>query len=162
MLLWQFQLIRLIPLLIVFAYAAYADYKTGEVANRIWLYAPVAAGLTLLEVYMYAASLAPLVLSIMVVVSAFSLGLFFVCDFIQTNIRKSDKVIFGGADSKALILLAVAMPLSPGFCLYVGLFPLVAFVLGGLLGGFKLLRGGFGVRVRFLPYFFVGVLLALV
>lgn len=166
MLLWQFQLIRLVPLLAVFAYAAYRDYKTGEVPNKIWFYAPLGAALTLLEVYVFTPSLIwILILPIMAVLSVFSLGLFFICDHIQ-QLRKSEAVIFGGADSKALIVLALSMPLSPVFCFYVGLFPLVAFVLGAFLCGIHLLIKqkslGLNSNVRFLPYLFLGILLALI
>ena len=70
--LWQFQLIRIIPLLAVFAYAAFRDYKFGEVSNKVWLYAPIGLALTLLELYLFTPSLYVITFSIMAVLIAFS------------------------------------------------------------------------------------------
>ena len=154
--LWQFELIRILPLLILFGYAAYSDHKTGEVSNKVWLYTPIGFALTLLEVYLYTPSLAVFAFSVMGVIAALSLGLFFF-----------SKGLIGGADSKALLCLSLCLPLSPSFCVYIGIYPLVAFALAAFTVTAKsiLINKSFNlvkVKVRFLPYLFVGMLLALV
>ena len=153
--LWQFQLIRIIPLLAVFAYAAFRDYKFGEVSNKVWLYAPIGLALTLLELYLFTPALSTFTLSVMVVMVAFSFGLFFFANG-----------LCGGADSKALITLSLSLPLSPIFSVYLGIYPLIAFVLAALLVALKFIatkgKGGIKVKVRFLPYLFIGMLIALV
>lgn len=153
--LWLFQIFRIIPLLIVFGYAAYRDYRFGEVSNKVWLYAPVGLALTLLEVYLYTPTLALFVLVPMAGVSLFGFLLFFF-----------SKGYFLGADSKALICLALSCPLTPLFSGYVSVYPIVAFTFAALLAGAKFIlrrgQGGLRAKVRFLPYFFMGMLLALV
>lgn len=153
--LWLFQIIKVIPLLLLFAYAAYSDYKTGEVSNKVWLWTPGGFALTLIELYMYTPTLAVFTFVSMGVLVAISLGLFFF-----------SKGLVGAADSKALVMLSLCLPFSPVFCLYAGLFPLLAFVLAAFLVALKFFasrgRGGLRGKVRFLPYLFIGLLLALI
>ncbi len=91
-------------------YASWSDYKTREVANKVWvIYAPVALALTLAELFLYSASELWLFgLSVGLTVG-FAFLLFYSGGF-------------GGADSKALMCIALALPFYPA-SLFVPLLP---------------------------------------
>ena len=105
-------------------YASWSDYKTREVSNRVWaIYAPVALALSLTELLFYEPSKLPLFGLSFGVTAAFAIILFYSGGF-------------GGADSKALMCIALALPFStetifpPIFGvtpLSVNLFPLTIF-----------------------------------
>jgi preflagellin peptidase FlaK len=82
-------------------YASWSDYKTREVSNRVWaIYAPIAIALSLTELLLYEPSQWPIYgLSVGVTVGL-ALLLFYAGGF-------------GGADSKALMCIAVALPFAP-------------------------------------------------
>lgn len=138
-------LARLIPLLAVFAVAAYQDFRHGEVSNKVWLYAPFGLALTLADLFLYTPFLWPYTLTSILFTVAFGLILFYFTRGFQ------------GADAKALITLSVSFPLG-GFLWF---YPLTAFMFAGLLVGLAWL---FHKRktVRFLPYLFFGMLIGLV
>jgi hypothetical protein len=148
--------LRLLLLFCVMGYAAYSDYRIGEVSNRVWLYAPVGLSLTLVDLVLFEPFLFWYGVTCMVFVSTFSLVAFY---FVQ--MLKDKKILFGGnfegADSKALITLALSFPLG-GFLWF---YPLTAFMAAGVLVGLMWLFKRKG-NVRFLPYLFVGMLLAFV
>ena len=83
------------------AYASWSDYKTREVTNRVWIvYAPLALVLSLAELLLYDSAKLPLFgLSVGVTV-AIAFALFYSGGF-------------GGADSKALMCIAMALPFFP-------------------------------------------------
>jgi len=81
-------------------YASWSDYKTREVSNRVWaFYAPIALFLSLAELLLYEPSKLPLF--------GLSFGLTAVIAFILFYSGG-----FGGADSKALMCIALALPFS--------------------------------------------------
>jgi preflagellin peptidase FlaK len=84
-------------------YASWSDYKTREVTNRVWvIYAPIALMLTLAEILLNEQGLLaklPLFGLSFGVTAAFALILFYSGGF-------------GGADSKALMCIALALPFS--------------------------------------------------
>lgn len=82
-------------------YASWSDYKTREVSDTVWiLLAPLGFSLTFIEVWMY--DIAPLYLY----------GICFgLTAFLAVIIFYSGG--FGGADAKALMCLALAMPFYP-------------------------------------------------
>ena len=81
-------------------YASWSDYKTREVSNRVWaFYAPIALFLSLAELVLYE----PSKLSLF----GLSFGLTAVIAFILFYSGG-----FGGADSKALMCIALALPFS--------------------------------------------------
>jgi preflagellin peptidase FlaK len=82
-------------------YASWSDYKTREVTNRVWiLYAPTALTLSIAELLIYAPDKLSLFgLSVSVTV-AIAFALFYSGGF-------------GGADSKALMCIAMALPFFP-------------------------------------------------
>jgi preflagellin peptidase FlaK len=81
-------------------YASYSDYKTREVSNRVWtFYAPIALFLSLVELLLYEPSKLPFF--------GFSFGL---TAIIAVILFYSGG--FGGADSKALMCIGLALPFS--------------------------------------------------
>jgi preflagellin peptidase FlaK len=77
--------------LVILVYASWSDYKTREVTNRVWvIYAPIALALSLAELLIYD----PTRLSYFALLLFYSGG-------------------FGGADSKALMCIALALPFFP-------------------------------------------------
>jgi preflagellin peptidase FlaK len=84
-------------------YASWSDYKTREVTNRVWvIYAPIALMLTFAEILLNEQELLaklPLFGLSFGVTAAFALILFYSGGF-------------GGADSKALMCIALALPFS--------------------------------------------------
>ena len=85
----------------VLFYSSWSDYKTREVSNRVWvIYAPIALGLTLAELFLFEPSkLLFFGISVGVTVGL-ALLLFYAGGF-------------GGADSKALMCIALALPFAP-------------------------------------------------
>jgi len=87
--------------LAILIYSSWSDYKTREVTNRAWaVYAPLALALTLAELCLHdTAKLMPYAISF-AVTAAIALLLFYTG-------------AFGGADSKAFICIALALPFYP-------------------------------------------------
>jgi len=82
-------------------YASWSDYKTREVGNRVWvLFAPLALFLSLVELLLYEPS--------KLIFFGLSFGLTAVIAFVLFYSGG-----FGGADSKALMCIALALPFSP-------------------------------------------------
>ncbi len=92
---------RVAVTLVFLVYASWSDYKTREVSNKVWaIYGPIALVLTLSELLLYDSADFPLFgLSVGVTVG-FALLLFYTGGF-------------GGADSKAFMCIAVALPFFP-------------------------------------------------
>lgn len=83
-------------------YASWSDYKTREVSNRVWaIYAPIALALSLADLLLYDSSRLPLFGLSFGVTAAIAVLLFYTGGF-------------GGADSKALMCIALALPFSVG------------------------------------------------
>jgi preflagellin peptidase FlaK len=82
-------------------YASWSDYKTREVSNRVWaFYAPLALFLSLSELLLSEPSKLPFFALSFGVTAAFAIILFYTG-------------AFGGADSKALMCIALALPFFP-------------------------------------------------
>lgn len=82
-------------------YASWIDYKTREVSNSVWiLFAPPAFALTFIELLLYEASSIPFYGVCIGLTAAFAIILFYSGGF-------------GGADAKALMCLALALPFCP-------------------------------------------------
>jgi preflagellin peptidase FlaK len=82
-------------------YASWSDYKTREVSNRVWvLFAPLALLLSLVELLLYEPSKLPFL--------GLSFGITAIIAFVLFYSGG-----FGGADSKALMCIALALPFSP-------------------------------------------------
>ena len=85
----------------VLIYASWRDYKCREVSNRVWIiYLPIAAVLSLVDLLFFDSSK----LLFFGVSLGFTVGLAFLLFFSGG---------FGGADSKALMCIAVALPFAP-------------------------------------------------
>jgi archaeal preflagellin peptidase FlaK len=84
----------------VLLYASWSDYKTREVRNRVWAYyAPIAAVLIVAELLLFDSSMLPYMALSFGITTGFALLLFYTGGF-------------GGADSKALMCIALALPFS--------------------------------------------------
>jgi archaeal preflagellin peptidase FlaK len=82
-------------------YASWSDYKTREVSNRVWMFfAPIALALSLTELLLYDLQRLPWFGISFGLITVFALLLFYAGGF-------------GGADSKALICIALALPFFP-------------------------------------------------
>jgi preflagellin peptidase FlaK len=82
-------------------YASWSDYKTREVSNNVWmLFAPTAFALTFAELLLYDFSMFPHYGLCFALTSALAIILFYAGGF-------------GGADAKALMCLALALPFYP-------------------------------------------------
>jgi preflagellin peptidase FlaK len=82
-------------------YASWSDYKTREVSNRVWvLFAPSALLLSVAELLLYEPTKLPFL--------GLSFGITAVIAFVLFYSGG-----FGGADSKALMCIALALPFSP-------------------------------------------------
>jgi archaeal preflagellin peptidase FlaK len=87
--------------LFVLFYASWSDYKTREVSNRVWvIYAPIALALSLAELLLFEPSQLPFYGLSVGVTTGLALLLFYAGGF-------------GGADSKALMCIAIALPFAP-------------------------------------------------
>jgi preflagellin peptidase FlaK len=83
-------------------YASWSDYKTREVSNSVWaLYAPTALALSLAELLLYDPARLPFFGLSFGITAVIAVLLFYTGGF-------------GGADSKALMCIALALPFSVG------------------------------------------------
>jgi preflagellin peptidase FlaK len=82
-------------------YASWSDYKTREVSNRVWVFfAPLALSFSLAELLLYEPSKLPFFGLSFGLTAVFAIILFYSGGF-------------GGADAKALMCIALALPFSP-------------------------------------------------
>ena len=100
-----FDIVRTATALLFLFYASWSDYKAREVSNTVWmLFAPLAFALTFVEIYIYEFSQQSLQLPFygmcFGLTAAFAIVLFYSGGF-------------GGADAKALMCLALALPFHP-------------------------------------------------
>jgi len=123
---------RVFLCLSVFVYASWSDWKKREVSNTVWLFlAPLALALSALQFILFSPDLLLFYAVSFAVTAALSIVLFYLG-------------AFGGADAKALMCLALALPTYPNSLLryfqsanasaYVSpLFPITVFSNGVLL-----------------------------
>lgn len=125
-----FDVARVIVCLVFFTYASWSDWKKREVSNKVWLaMAPVASALTSFQFIVYTPNMLQLFAISFGITAALSIALFYLG-------------AFGGADAKALMCLALALPVYPnvlaeilGFnaSFMMIIFPLTVFTNGVLL-----------------------------
>lgn len=94
--------LRVLTSLTLLIYASWSDYKTREVSNRVWiLFAPLGFALTFPTLYLYESLNVLFFYGISFgLTSVFAIILFYSGGF-------------GGADAKALMCLALALPFYP-------------------------------------------------
>jgi preflagellin peptidase FlaK len=94
--------LRVLTSLTLLIYASWSDYKTREVSNSVWIiFAPLTFALTFADLYLYESSDALFSYCISFgLTAAFAIILFYTGGF-------------GGADAKALMCLALALPFYP-------------------------------------------------
>jgi preflagellin peptidase FlaK len=128
-----FDVARVVLCLVFFIYASWSDWKKREVTNRVWLImAPLALALTSIQFIVYSPNLLQLFAVSFGITAALSIALFYVS-------------AFGGADAKALMCLALALPVYPSVLSEIFsfnasfvqiIFPLTVFTNGVLLAAF--------------------------
>jgi preflagellin peptidase FlaK len=128
-----FDVARVVLCLVFFLYASWSDWKNREVSNKVWLVmAPVALVLTAIQFIVYSPNLLQLFAVSFGIIAALSIALFYAG-------------AFGGADAKALMCLALALPVYPSFLSEIFsfntssmqiIFPLTVFTNGVLLAAF--------------------------
>jgi len=92
---------KILLTLVFLLYASFCDYKTREVSNSVWiLFAPTVFALTFIELFLYETS------SILFYGLCFGLTAAFAVILFYSG-------GFGGADAKALMCLALALPFYP-------------------------------------------------
>jgi len=94
-------LVRLIIGVIILLYASYTDIKTRRAANILWIILGVAGGIFLVIQYFMVGFTNPLILIFIPIM----IGLMYL--LFQLGL------IFGGADAKALMALAILVPVQP-------------------------------------------------
>ena len=98
---WAFDVARIALTLPFMLYASASDYKNREVSNSVWiLFAPPAFALTFMELFLFRTSDLTSYGLCLGLTTVFALVLFYVGGF-------------GGADAKALMCLALALPFYP-------------------------------------------------
>ena len=119
---------RIILCLSFLIYASWSDYKTREVSNKVWvILGPLALALTAFQFLIYCPQLLFSYLLSFVITSALAIAIFYAGGF-------------GGADAKALMCIALALPVYPEYLLpqpaglFSPLFPLTIFTNSVLLG----------------------------
>jgi preflagellin peptidase FlaK len=122
---------RIILCLSFLIYASWSDYKTREVSNKVWaIMGPLALALTGFQFLVYSPQPLQLVISYglsFAITSALAIAVFYAGGF-------------GGADAKALMCIALALPVYPNHLLpqppgFVSpLFPITIFTNSVLLG----------------------------
>jgi len=132
---------RFLPIIFILIYGAICDYKTAEAPNKLWLYMPVALFFTCLTLLFY-----PQYTVLTIISAALTIGLSLALFYLN---------MWGGADSKALILIAVATPLPPIWIAPM-LYPMVILVLTGLTAilytASKHPKNLFAAKIRYLPF----------
>ena len=152
---WALELTRFIPLISVMGYAAWKDYKTGSVPNKIWLYSIFGGILTVIQL-IYLFSLPFLAINLVFMLGA--VGFAFLIFIVGS----------GGADSKALITLGVSAPLVPIWSILWPMpLPFLTFFIGSVLCLPLLLTKKssepFWKRsIRFLPFMFIGLIISVI
>ena len=95
---------RVVLCLSFLIYASWSDYKTREVSNKVWVtFGPVALALTGLQFLVFSTQPFELIItyiSSFAITSGLALAVFYVGGF-------------GGADAKAFMCIALALPIYP-------------------------------------------------
>ncbi len=87
--------------IVILLYSSWSDYKTREVSNKVWaIYAPIALVLSISELLLFEQA--------QIVFFALGVGITVGIAFLLFYTGS-----FGGADSKALMCIAVALPFAP-------------------------------------------------
>jgi len=143
---------RVLLSLAFLVYASWSDWKAREVSNKVWaVLAPMAFALTTIQFVLFAQSLLFYYVLSFAVTSVLAIALFYAG-------------AFGGADAKALMCLALALPYYPVYLLsgasfYSPVFPISVFsnavLLAALTVVYSLLRNSFW-RLRKGPRLFAG------
>jgi preflagellin peptidase FlaK len=114
-----FEVARVALSLLFLLYASWSDWKQREVSNKVWIvFAPLAFSFTIVQFVLYTQGLLLGYLISFALTSVIAIALFYAG-------------AFGGADAKALMCIALALPspvrLVSSVSLYLPIFPLTVF-----------------------------------
>ena len=138
---------RLILLAAVIGYAAWKDHQTGEVSNKVWIYAPFGLCLTFLNCILNPELL---------LVTLLSFGSATVISFTIFYLGG-----WGGADAKAFLTIAASLPVTPFIPFnLVFMYPLNVILISVILA-FAVAKIRHVKTVRFLPYVMVALFVAI-
>jgi len=127
-----FDATRILLCVFIFFYASWGDWKKREVSNKVWLImAPLAFALTTTQYVVFSPHLLQFYALSFAITAALSVALFYAG-------------AFGGADAKALMCLALALPTYPNDLSFLQssvpnvspVFPITVFSNGVLLAAF--------------------------
>jgi preflagellin peptidase FlaK len=152
---------KIIPLIIVMCYAAYSDWKTKEVQNKVWLYAIVGTALTIIETVFFLNTH-----QIITVLSSISFAVIF--SLITFYIGG-----WGGADAKALITIGLSIPLFPSWSplrnilLPFSILPFIVMFIGSILTVAYTLRSKSNTpikqrKIKFIPFLLIALIICVV
>ena len=148
-------LARFVPLIMVMGYAAFSDYKTGQVSNKVWWYTIIGGLLTALETAFFF-SIGLLAVTLLAMAGSIILG------FLIFSIGG------GGADSKALMTLGVSVPLVPLWS-FIWPFPLpflAMFIASAITLPYMIAKKSevpiWKRKVKFLPFIFIGLIICVI
>lgn len=132
---------RFIPPLLILIYGAICDHKTAQAPNKLWIYTPAGLFFTALTLAFYPQNIALTIISASLTV-VLSLALFYLN-------------MWGGADAKALILLAASTPLPPIWVAPM-LYPATILILASLTAiiytASKRPKNFMKTKIRYLPF----------
>ena len=141
-----FDLIRFAPVIAILVFAAYKDYRYGEVPNRYWLYTPIGLSLTATEFIIYPQYQ---------ILAASSMAIGVICAFAFYAVGG-----FGGADTKALILISTATPLTPLAGQLVSVLPVFTLMFAALMGAVYIAFRN-TQKIRFIPAILIAYILSM-
>lgn len=140
---YLFDLLKFIPLILILTIAAFQDLNTGEAKNTLWLYTPIGLTLTLIELY-FMPSLAVSFGTATALTVILSLMLFYVG-------------AWGGADTKAFLMIAVSAPLTPILTGYSTITALTTLAIAAL-SALPVVAIKRQKTIRYLPFILIGVI----
>lgn len=149
-------LARFIPLILIISYAAYSDYKTKMVPNKIWNYAIYGALLTTFESFYF---LNTTTILYEIISIAVTIGIAYALFALKA---------WGGADTKALMTIAVSAPMFPSWTIFskipsLNFFPIGVFYLACIAALVYVVTNKTKTplkqrKIQFLPFLLVGLI----
>lgn len=133
-----FEGLRIFVCLGFLAYASWSDYKTREVSNNVWIiFGPIAFILTLIQILFFPSIFAGGTLSQSLVYYGLSFAITSIFSIVLFYVGA-----YGGADAKALMCIALALPFPPDianpFSGFVSIiFPITIFSNGVIIAVFS-------------------------
>jgi preflagellin peptidase FlaK len=154
-------LARFIPLCLIIGYAAYSDWKTKEVTNKLWLYAIPGLSLTIIETMFF-------LNSSFLILELLSIGFTIIIGYLFFALKQ-----WGGADAKALMTIGLSAPLFPTWgILYnspipLNMFPFITLSIASTLTIIYTILTKSNIplkqrKIKFMPFMLAGIIIAVI